>query len=77
MTLEEMRKSGKVNLSPADVAQVLGCKPYSINVQAKLDITALRFPAYMLGTRVKIPRLAFIAWAEGMKLGEEVGPCSE
>lgn len=72
MTLSQMRQSEKVNLSPADVAEVLGCKPYSINVQAKADIGKLRFPAYMMGTRVKIPRLAFIAWAEGMKLGEEV-----
>lgn len=70
MTLAEMRASSKTNLSPADVAQVLGCKPYSINVQAKIDIGKLRFPCYMLGTRVKIPRLAFIDWAEQMKLGE-------
>lgn len=68
MTLDEMRASTKVNLSPTDVATVLRCNPYSINVQAKLDIGKLRFPCYMVGSRVKIPRQAFIAWAEEMKL---------
>lgn len=67
MTLDEIRKSGKEFLTPRDVAEVLGCHPYSINVQAKLDIKKLGFPAALIGTRVKIPREGFIRWIMGMK----------
>lgn len=66
MTLDQMRSSDKKNLSPLDVSQVLGCSPYSINLQAKADIGKLGFPCYMIGTRVKIPRVAFVEWAERM-----------
>ena len=36
--------------------------PYTINVQAKQDPSKLGFAVSILGTRVKIPRLAFIHW---------------
>lgn len=62
MTLEELKRSDKPFLTPTDIAPILGCKPYSINVQAKQDITKLGFPAAMIGTRVKIPRIAFLNW---------------
>lgn len=67
MTLDEIRKSGKEFLTPKDVAGVLGCHPYSINVQAKEDIRKLGFPAALIGTRVRIPRIGFIRWMEGRK----------
>ena len=66
MTLEELKKSDKENLAPTDVCEILGVAPYSINVQAKEDISALPFPCFRIGTRVKIPRAAFIRWAEKM-----------
>lgn len=66
MTLEEIKNSDKENLAPADVCQIIGCAPYAINIQAKEDINALPFPAFKLGTRVKIPRAAFIRWAESV-----------
>lgn len=53
-------------LIPKDIAPVLGCDPYAINVQAKADATALGFPVCVTGTRVRIPRLAFVHW---MKYG--------
>lgn len=65
MTLNEMKESTKTMLSPTDVAEVLGCAPYSINVQVKQDPTRLGFPVALIGTRVKIPREAFIRWMEG------------
>ena len=49
-------------LSPADVAPVLGCNPYTINVMAKYDPARLGFPVCMTGNRVKIPRRAFLRW---------------
>lgn len=69
MTLKEMKRSEKEWLTPTDVCGILGCAPYSINVQAKADISMLPFPCFMIGTRVKIPRVAFIKWAESMYLG--------
>lgn len=65
MTLEEIKASDKMMLVPKDVADVLGVMPYSINVQAKADIGKLGFNASLIGTRVLIPRKAFIRWIEG------------
>lgn len=67
MTLEEIRASGKEFLVPTDVAEILGCAPYSINLQAKQDPSRLGFPAALIGTRVRIPRKGFLKW-----MGEEV-----
>ena len=62
MTFDEIAQSDKDFLTPEDVSGVLGCHPYSINVQAKEDIGKLGFPATKIGTRVRIPRLGFIRW---------------
>ena len=65
MTLNEMKESTKTMLSPTDVAEVLGCAPYSINVQVRQDPAKLGFPVALIGTRVRIPREAFLKWMEG------------
>lgn len=65
MTLTEIINSDKDFLVPADVAEVLGCKAYSVNLQAHKDIGKLGFPASLIGTRVRIPRLGFINWITG------------
>ena len=64
MTLQEIRESDKTFLFPEDIAEVLGCKPYSINLQAKDDPTKLGFAVTLIGTRVRIPRDAFIHWMQ-------------
>lgn len=61
--LARIAASGKEMLSPADIAPVLGCHPYAINVAAKEDPARLGFPVCMIGNRVKIPRRAFLRWA--------------
>ena len=72
MTLTEIEQSEKLFLTPSDVAPVLGCKPYLINVQAHEDIGKLGFPASLVGTRVRIPRLAFLHWLKyGTARGEQ------
>lgn len=69
MTLDEMRQSAKKFLAPSDVAEVLGCRPYSINVTVKLrGISAYPFTLFLSGNRVRIPRKAFIEWAEKVRL---------
>lgn len=65
MTLDEIRSSTKEVLTPAEVAPVLGCDPQDIRVAAKLHPERLGFNVAVIGTRVKVPRLAFIRWMEG------------
>ena len=60
MTLEELRASDKVFLTPADVAPVLGCDPHSIRVAAHQRPELLGFPVIVIGSRVKIPRIPFL-----------------
>jgi hypothetical protein len=64
MTFSEIEHSEKDFLTPSDVAPVMGCMPYSLNVQAKEDISKLGFPASLVGTRLLIPRLGFIRWVK-------------
>lgn len=68
MTIEEIRASDKTMLTPKDVSLVLGCHPYSLNVQAKKDIKALGFPASLIGTRMRIPRVGFLRWLDGQEV---------
>lgn len=65
MTIDDIKKMDKDILTPGDVAPVLQCDPNVIREQARQDIKKLGFPASKIGTRVKIPRKAFIAWYEG------------
>ena len=71
MTLDEIRESSKEMLTPAEVAEVLGCDRYSLNLQAKEDIkhgvNSLGFEYAMIGNRMKIPRRAFLRFMEGEK----------
>ena len=66
MTLEEIKKSNKVMLTPADVAPVLGCGQYYISIAARDKPETLGFPFMRSGNRTKIPRKAFLKF-----LGED------
>lgn len=74
MTLEQIMQSSKEMLTPADVAEVLGCDPYNINIQVRQDIAAgvnsFGFPISKIGSRVRIPRRAFLRFILGTE-GEE------
>ena len=74
MTMEEIKACKKDYLVPADIAGILGCCAYNINVQVKYDklsgINSFPFPTIMIGTRVKIPRIAFIRAMEGISYEE-------
>ena len=69
--LEEIRALPKEMLIPKDVCGYLGCKMYAINCQAQHDPEKLGFPVTIMGTRVRIPKAGFIAWAEGRKETDE------
>lgn len=62
MTFQEIMASDKDFLIPADIAPVLKCTPYTINVQAQADPDKLGFPVCLMGSTVRIPRLAFVRW---------------
>ena len=72
MTIAEIEKCDREFLVPKDIAPLLGCAVYNINIQVKQDKAAGRnsfpFPTILIGTRVKIPRRAFLA---AMKGGED------
>lgn len=63
-TMEDLRQSDKDFLTPEEVRGVLGCMAYTINVQAKEDPKKLGFPVCVMGTRVRIPRRAFLWWCD-------------
>ena len=65
MTLNEMRNIDREYLIPREVAPILGVDPQDIRVAAKQYSERLGFNVTVIGTRVKIPRLAFIRWMEG------------
>ena len=70
MTLNEIRGMAKETLSPAIVAGVIGCDPQSIRLAARVAPERLGFPTIVMGSRVLIPRQAFLQFMEGEKKEE-------
>ncbi len=67
MTVEEIRASDKLFLSPADVAKVLGSDPQTVRCTAVQRPELLGFPFTFSGNRMKIPRIPFLRF-----LGENI-----
>ena len=67
MTLDEIKRSDKAVLTPGDIAEVLGSDQQTIRVQARTAPEKLGFNVVVVGSRTKVPRLAFIRWMEGDK----------
>lgn len=65
MTLDDIEKLDKEVLTPADIAPILECKPYAINVATKDGKNPFPFPIIRMGTRVKIPKRPFIKAMRG------------
>ena len=70
MTLDDLERLDREFLIPKDIAPILGVFQYSINLQVKEDkkngTNSFPFPTILIGSRVKIPKRAFI---EAMKHG--------
>lgn len=64
-TLEEVEALEKEMLVPTDIAGILGCAPYMINVCAKSGKNPFPFPIIRMGTRVKIPKRPFLKAMRG------------
>lgn len=50
-----------------DIAPILHCDPYNINLAAKNYPEGLRFNTCVIGSRVIIPKAAFIRFMEGLQ----------
>ena len=64
-TLEEIEALPKEMLTPADIAPILGCAQYSINLATKDGKNPFPFPVIRMGTRVRIPKMPFIKAMRG------------
>lgn len=64
-TAEDVRAMDSDYITPAIAAGVLGCDPQSIRIAARQRPDLLHFPAFCVGNRVKIPRLAFLRAFDG------------
>ena len=65
MTLDEIKASDKVMLTPADVAEALGVDAQGIRVMAHEQPERLGFPVVVCGRNgraVRIPRIAFLRY---------------
>lgn len=62
MTLEEIRRSDKLLLTPADVAEVLGTDAQTLRVEARDHPERLGFRVSRIGKMTRIPRLPFLAF---------------
>lgn len=71
MTLEEIEAIPRQILTAADVAPFLECDPNVIRGQAQRDPVALGFPVVVMGSRVKIPKAAFVY---AMRYGRPICP---
>ena len=65
MTIDEIRNSDKVMLTPAEVASAIGADAQGIRVMSHTDKEALGFPVVLTGRggrRVQIPRIPFLRY---------------
>lgn len=66
MTLAEIEAMDREVLTPTIVASVLNCDPNQLRLQARQRPELLGFPAICIGSRVKIPKAAFLAYCRGL-----------
>lgn len=65
-TLEEIELMDKETLTCKDVAPLLNCHPYNLHGAAQSAPERLGFPVIVMGSRVKIPRRAFLEFMKGV-----------
>lgn len=65
-TLAEVESSNKIMLSAADIAPIIGSDQQLIRMQARERPELLGFPVVCIGSRVKIPREAFLSFMRGI-----------
>lgn len=71
-TIKDLQASSAPVLTPAQVADVLGCDPHWIRVASRDNPALLQFPVQRIGNRVKIPRIPFLRFL-GVEISTEGG----
>lgn len=66
MTLDDVKKLDKDFLTAKDIQHIIQCDPNIIRLQAHKDQSKLGFPVIVANSRVKIPRIPFIQYVEGI-----------
>ena len=67
MTLLEMKELQRDVLTCTEVSSILKCSEQTLHLQAQKKPDTLGFPVICIGNRVKIPRIAFIRYMEGIE----------
>lgn len=65
MTLDDVKSMEKETLSLDETAAVIGCNAQSLRLQIKKDRAQLGFPVIVHGSRMVVPRRAFVRFMEG------------
>ena len=71
VTIREIEKLEREYLTADEVATVLCCRPHAIRVTAHQQPELLGFPVSVIGSRVKIPRIAFLRFMRGERTENE------
>lgn len=64
-TVDDLRAMQQAMITPAIASEVLGCNQHWLRLMARERPEQLGFPVCCMGSRVKIPRLAFIRFLTG------------
>ena len=73
MGICELEKMTRETISCEAAADVIGCNPQLLRIQARQCPQALGFPVIVIGNHVKIPRRPFIAFMRGDAAKETAG----
>lgn len=65
MSIADIERIPRDYLTPSEVAAVLHCDPQDVRVAARQHPELLGFNVTIIGTRVKIPKMAFLRWMTG------------
>lgn len=65
ITIEDIESLDKDILVPTDIAPILGCRPYTINIATRDGKNPFPFPVIRMGNRVRIPKTPFIKAMRG------------
>ena len=65
LTLADIKQMTKDIITPREAAQVVGCDPQKMRLEAREKPENLGFPVIIVRSRIKIPRMAFIKYMEG------------
>ena len=70
MTLEDVRGMAEDVLTPAIVADVIGCSGFTLGRMAHEEPEKIPFPVLCIGRNTYIPRSGFINWMDGKTKNE-------